>query len=337
MDSLTHTVLGACMGEAIAGKQMGKKAMLVGAMAHNLPDIDVILNFFTTQASSLLTHRGITHSILFNLLATFSLAWLFWRFIKNKSMSYGHWLFLIGSGLFTHITIDAFTTYGTGWFEPFSHERVSFNSIFILDPFLLLSLLIPAFVLLVFRMKQENRTRWASLGLVLAGVYLCMCLTNKIIVNNVVKKDFVSQNISWDEYMTTPTPLNNLLWYIVVRKENEYRIGYYSVFDKKGNIFYETVNRNDSLLTPYKDSDEIKKLLRFSKGYYSLHREDTAVIFSDIRFGQLGGWAATNTPFVFNFNIEKTVDNRVALQQGRFKSFEPDVIGQLVNRIKGRP
>jgi hypothetical protein len=33
MDSITHIALGACMGQAFAGKQLGKRAMLWGAMA----------------------------------------------------------------------------------------------------------------------------------------------------------------------------------------------------------------------------------------------------------------------------------------------------------------
>jgi len=54
MDSLTHTVLGACLGEVIAGKQLGKKAMLIGALANNLPDIDVLTSFWTGPAEELL-------------------------------------------------------------------------------------------------------------------------------------------------------------------------------------------------------------------------------------------------------------------------------------------
>ena len=27
--------------------------------------------------------------------------------------------------------IDAFNNYGVGWFEPFSHERISFNAIYV--------------------------------------------------------------------------------------------------------------------------------------------------------------------------------------------------------------
>ena len=42
MDSLTHLALGACMGEAFAGKTLGKKAMLWGAITQSIPDIDFI-------------------------------------------------------------------------------------------------------------------------------------------------------------------------------------------------------------------------------------------------------------------------------------------------------
>src|SRR5262245_36088448 len=131
MDSLTHTVLGACLGEAIAGKQLGKKAMLIGALINNLPDIDVFTAIWTGTVEELLVHRGITHSILFALIVTPLLAFLFYRYSKNKSASYKRWLVLIGSGLFLHILMDAFTTYGTGWFEPFNHYRVTFNTLFI--------------------------------------------------------------------------------------------------------------------------------------------------------------------------------------------------------------
>ena len=42
MDSLTHIVLGAAIGEAMLGKKIGKKGILWGALAASLPDIDVL-------------------------------------------------------------------------------------------------------------------------------------------------------------------------------------------------------------------------------------------------------------------------------------------------------
>jgi inner membrane protein len=45
MDSLTHIVTGACIGELFLGKQLGKKAMLWGAITQSLPDIDFVTSF----------------------------------------------------------------------------------------------------------------------------------------------------------------------------------------------------------------------------------------------------------------------------------------------------
>ena len=42
MDSITHIVLGACIGDAVLGKKLGKKGMIVGAIANSLPDADVL-------------------------------------------------------------------------------------------------------------------------------------------------------------------------------------------------------------------------------------------------------------------------------------------------------
>ena len=41
MDSLTHLVLGAAIGEAVLGKKIGRKAMLWGAFADTIADFDV--------------------------------------------------------------------------------------------------------------------------------------------------------------------------------------------------------------------------------------------------------------------------------------------------------
>jgi inner membrane protein len=41
MDSLTQIVLGGAVGELIAGRRMGNKAVLWGAIAGTIPDLDV--------------------------------------------------------------------------------------------------------------------------------------------------------------------------------------------------------------------------------------------------------------------------------------------------------
>jgi inner membrane protein len=76
MDSLTQIVLGAAVGEAVAGKKLGNRAILWGAIAGTIPDLDVIPGLFLTPLDNLLFHRGATHSLLFCILGSFIFAYL---------------------------------------------------------------------------------------------------------------------------------------------------------------------------------------------------------------------------------------------------------------------
>ena len=84
MDSLTQIVLGAAVGEAVAGKKIGNRALLWGAIAGTIPDLDVIPGFFLTPLDNLIFHRGATHSILFCLIGAFLFAYLAQLFYKKK-------------------------------------------------------------------------------------------------------------------------------------------------------------------------------------------------------------------------------------------------------------
>ncbi|MDC1395135.1 metal-dependent hydrolase [Bacteroidia bacterium] len=76
MDSLTQIVLGAAVGEVILGKKIGNKAMLWGAIAGTIPDLDVYqsLIFDGLRANEL--HRGFSHSILFSIIFAPLFSWL---------------------------------------------------------------------------------------------------------------------------------------------------------------------------------------------------------------------------------------------------------------------
>src|ERR1043165_4536645 len=170
MDTITHSVLGACLGEVIAGRKLGKKAMLIGAIANNIPDIDVGASLWMNHADMLLAHRGFTHSILFALVCTPLLAWLSMGLSRKKTLSFNQWMLMFGSGLFIHIFIDAFTVYGTGWFEPFSHYRVTFNTLFIIDPLFTLPVLVTAIALLVMGKNSPRRLAVAKTGIAITSL-----------------------------------------------------------------------------------------------------------------------------------------------------------------------
>jgi inner membrane protein len=126
--------LGACIGEVLAGKRLGKAALLVGAVANSLPDIDFVASFWLPTTDDLLAHRGFTHSFLFLAMVSPLLAWVCGKLFVRSGFGFRSWLWFWVLQVFVHLFIDAFNAYGTAWFEPFSHYRVSFNTMFVADP-----------------------------------------------------------------------------------------------------------------------------------------------------------------------------------------------------------
>ncbi|MCH2046464.1 MAG: metal-dependent hydrolase [Saprospiraceae bacterium] len=85
MDSITQAALGAAVGEAVLGKKMGNKAILLGAIAGTIPDLDVLSRLFIdNQIYGLVYHRGLTHSIFFTLIASPIFAWLTHQYYQQK-------------------------------------------------------------------------------------------------------------------------------------------------------------------------------------------------------------------------------------------------------------
>jgi inner membrane protein len=315
MDSLTHTVLGACVGEAIAGKKMGKQAMLWGALANNIPDVDVLTSLWMTQVDGLLAHRGFTHSILFALLLSPLLAYAFSRGHRNKNIFFKDWLLIFASGMFIHILIDALTCYGTGWYEPFSHHRVSMNVLFVADPFYTISLFVAFVALLIIKTRRRIRKTWTRGALIISSVYILYAFFNKYIIDSHFRHELTRQQINYTSYFTTPAPLTNWLWYVVAGNDSGFYTGYRSVFDKTDNIDLKFRPRNEDLLSKLPQDRDLIKLKRFAKNYYTAEKIQDTLYFNDIRFGTTGGWTGGEQPFVFRYCLEKNANNDLVIQK----------------------
>src|SRR5687768_1114262 len=101
MDNLTHTLIGALVGEAVARALPRAESDLpeqtrrnlcvtLAAIGSNLPDSDLLYSFFGGKVNYLLHHRGHTHTILIALLlgaAVFGLTrwWLRRRNLQASS------------------------------------------------------------------------------------------------------------------------------------------------------------------------------------------------------------------------------------------------------------
>jgi inner membrane protein len=335
VDSITHIVIGAAIGEVFVGKSLGKRAMVYGAAAHSLPDIDVVESLWLNPADNLLAHRGITHSFLFATFATIALAWFLNRRHRSSEIPFSKWVVFFAVSIFLHLLLDSTNAYGTGLLEPFSPQRFSFHILFVADPLFFLAPGVVFVVLLMMRRNHPRRSLWAASGLLIAVVYFLIAFQNKRTVSDRVNKSLTEQNIQPKRYFTSPTALNSLLWYSVAEVDSGYYIGYSSVFDRKASLDFNFFPRHEFLLSDVEDAYSVGLLKRFSQGYYTINKVDSTLIFSDLRFGQANGWQDPKAPFTFQWYLQKPEENLLVIQRGRFSGWNKETVLSLLQRIKG--
>ena len=337
MDSITHIALGAVVGEAIAGKSLGRRAMYFGALAQSLPDIDVVASLFLSPADNVLAHRGLTHSFLFGILATVVLAFAGRQTHKPLKIPIHLWLIFFGTEILLHLVIDSCNAYGVGWFEPFSDRRFSFNILFVADPFYSIWLGISMMVLIYMSSKNPKRRFWIAFGLIGSSVYFVHAVTNKMSVEREIRAGLQTQNIPYGRLLTTPTPANSWLWYCVAEDENGYNIAYRSRWDNNDTpIEFKYFAKHTEYLKPFQLDHDTQQLLKFSQGFYTLEKwDDDIIVFNDLRFGQIAGWNDPKAPFVFHYYLNDPKANLMVIQRGRFSNWNRETFSSLIDRIKG--
>ena len=335
MDSLTQIVLGASVGEVVLGKKVGNKAILWGAIAGTLPDLDVLFRYFTDEISSTQMHRGFSHSIVFAVLIAPLLGWIAKKIhFKLKEVSFKDWTKLFFWTTVTHPLLDAHTTWGTQFFWPFNY-RLAYQNIFVVDPLYTLPFLM--FLIIVMTLKKDNpkRSKFNTIGLSLSSTYLLLTLIFKWISFQEFKEGLENQEIEYVEIDTKPSPLNSILWSSLIETDKGYRTAYYSLFDKQEITYSKEFLKNHHLLEPYLEQKVIKQLIDISAGWYRIEEKNGKLLFWDLRFGQMG-MDVNNASFLwyYELNIEENGNVSAIKRQPEIKNFKL-VFKELFNRIKG--
>jgi inner membrane protein len=325
--------LGACIGEAVAGKHMDKRAMFYGALAQSVPDVDFILGFFLHGAENVCAHRGITHSVFFGLAAILFLSWLVKKVIHKTPLSYTTVLLLFGVNIFTHLFIDTFNAYGVGLLMPFSPHRFTFNVLYVADPLFSIAPFISFLALLFLNKTHRRRVLWIKTGIAVSALYLCIAIFNKWIVNNAVQKALAEQNKPV-EFFTTPSPFNSLLWFVAAKDSTGYYTAYRSVFDK-GKMNFAFFPRNDSLASDVINKRDLQLLKGFAQGYYTLQKWGDTTVLNVLRFGQVVGWYDRTERFAFHYYLNHPGENDLVVQRGRFLRWNKQTAASFFRRMFG--
>lgn len=333
MDSLTQIVLGAAVGEAVLGKKVGNKAMLYGAIAGTIPDLDVLANYFTDTITAIEIHRGFTHSIFFSVFFAPVFGWLVSRIEKKSGVGWKGWSWLFFWALITHPILDGFTTWGTQFFWPFEY-RVAFKNIFVIDPLYT----VPFLFFLVLTMFQKRtspkRKKYNRLGLIISSSYLVLTLVLKGVTYKKFTNALDEQQIAYNKIQTKPGPLNTVLWLANVETEDAFLIGDYSFFDSQP-IEFHSFPKNHHLLGDWIEKPNVQRLIKIAEdGWFTISEKEGKLFFNDLRFGLLNN-DPTNPEFVFSYLLKE--ENGIIYAQETKKNREDaqKLMSDLWGRIKG--
>lgn len=331
MDSLTQIVLGAAVAETVLGKKIGNKAMLYGAIAGTIPDLDVLASFFTDTVTALEIHRGFTHSIFFSVFFAPVFAFIVTKYETYKNFK--SWTLLFFWVFITHPILDSQTTWGTQLFWPFD-IRLAFKNIFVVDPLYTIPFLL--FLILAMRQKKATMKRryYNNLGLVVSSLYLVLTLILKGVSYHKFTRELEEQGINYKTIKTKPTPLNTILWTANVETEKSYLIGNSSFLDQHPVQFSE-YPKNHYLLGDIKKHPKTKRMIAISKGWFTINTKNNILYFNDLRFGVLS-MKPNATNFVFKYKIE--VDAKGTpffIEEPKEKNDGKKLLLDLWTRIKG--
>ena len=264
MDPLTHALAGAAVGWAAGGRTIGRRAMLVGAAAGLLPDLDVLIRSAGDPLLAIEHHRGFTHSLLFVPVggAIASLLGGGRRALLAGILAY-----------LTHPLLDAATTYGTQLFWPFSRYRVGLDIISIIDP--LFTLIVLAGCIAALR----GRARLVHAALALAVVWLLLGYVQRERASAVQARLAAARGERVTRAAVFPTVGNTIVWRSLYETNGRLRMDRIRVpwLGEPGHVPGPTVP------LAYRDDPDFARFAWFSDGWVAPDPADPTLI-GDARY-----------------------------------------------------
>ena len=331
MDSVSQIALGAAIGVATMGRRTAVwKAALWGAVAGTLPDLDVFIDH-GDPIRNMVLHRAETHAPFWLTLFSLPFAAVVAR-LHGEWAHWRRWWLAIWLALVTHPLLDAMTVYGTQLALPFSDYPFGVGSVFIIDPLYTLPLLMGAGWALGSRGSPRG-LRANVWGLLLSTAYLAWGVAAQQQVSRVASASLAAQGIAAEQVLVTPTAFNSLLWRVVAVAGDRYHEGFYSLLDKEPRIAFDGFARGQGLASELQVSEDVQRIVAFSKGFFKLQQDGSRVLITDLRMGQ-------EPAYIFSFVVAERQSALAPLAVPEQVGMRPDigrVLPWLWRRMGGEP
>lgn len=141
MDPITHGLTGAAAAYLVTVEEDNKRPFLIGFLAAQLPDLDVLFQVISEPLTGIELHRHFTHSLLFAPVGAITAVGLFW-WIFRRRYSFGKFYAMVLAAWISAILLDACTSYGTHLLLPLTDQLFSWNLISVADPIVTIGMLI---------------------------------------------------------------------------------------------------------------------------------------------------------------------------------------------------
>lgn len=335
MDSLTQGLLGAATFALVKDKEIGKKSLIIGAVAGTIPDLDVFLAPLFDDIEFLTVHRSVSHSVGLAIVLSFLLGEIFYRYYKKKQTRFS-WNIAFFLAIMTHSLLDWCTTYGTKLLSPFNGHLFSTNNIHVFEPIYTFTLLIGVVILFVRPLSNPKRQSVIRRTLLISTAYILWTFVSKGIANHHFVSELATQNIEYQKMRVSPTPLNSFLWHGIVKTEKGYYFGTYSLFDQRDDIEFYFEESYNEVIDKISTNRLVEYYLDYTQDFPLVKKDDLGNIkIYAIKYGPINYFGQPEFAYPLCLNEHELVDEKIKIdysgtQRGPVKNYR-----NLFRRIKG--
>ena len=295
MDNLCHTLVGAALGEAGLNRKTAYSTATL-MIASNLPDIDVLV--FATSTPSVTFRRGWTHGVLADVVLPIALTAIVVAIARRRGrpdVRGGSILLLSYIGVLLHVAMDLLNNYGVRLLMPFSQRWFYGDVLFIIDPWLWVTLGVGLWLA-----RRGRSVKPARISLAVATAYvLAMLVSARLARAEMIDRWQQVAGRPPQGVMVGPMPITPLRRQVIIDEGDRYESGTFTWRPRNIRFDQRVVPKNDRdpRVAEARNAPNIRAFLVWSRfPFWTVEPSEggTRVTVGDMRFNGGPGVAVRN-------------------------------------------